>query len=107
VDDVGEDRIMPLMKEHGVFSLMLRMVAKLWKSMDERSLLSSASSLASVVSTEDFVTFKSDHVSDDDRDLLIEMDEDEWLEELCDEDDVRRKLRPLLDFTRECRRARK
>jgi len=107
IDDVGEDRVMPLMKEHRLFSSMLEFLSKWWKELDDQSLISAAEALALVCATEDFATFAAEHADEEDRAKLAELDEDEWLDEVCDEDDVRKKLRPLLDFTRKCKRGRK
>ena len=63
--------------------------------------------LALIIDTEDFKTFKREHIGEDDRDVLVSMDDEEWLDDICDDDKVRRKIRPVLDMIRESRRMRK
>ncbi len=105
VELIGEDRLMPIIKEGRIYSLMLRFLHRWYKQLEDDDLARSAEALSRLIDTEDFVTFKTAYAEEDDQNLLVELDEDEWLDELCDDDDTRRKLRPLLDFTRECKRA--
>ncbi|GMI00144.1 hypothetical protein TrST_g4289 [Triparma strigata] len=107
VDEVGEDRLMPLFKEKKLFSLMLTFMNMWSEAMDEKNLQVAAEGLSLIIETEDFATFKEEHVGDDDRDILVSLDDEEWLEDLCDDDKARRKVRPLLDLIRESKRMRK
>jgi hypothetical protein len=107
IDDVGEDRIMGYLKEKKLFSRILTFASTWWKQLNDESLIVLAETLSAIILTEDFVTFKQDYCDDTDGRNLCQLEEEEWLEEVCDEDDVRKKLRPLLDLTRTEKRARK
>jgi len=105
IDDVGEDRVMGYLKESRLFSLILQFGELHWKALDDRSLICFADALSLITLTEDFVTFKKEYCDDEDAKRLAGMEEDDWLDNICEEDDVRRKIRPILDFTRECKRS--
>ncbi|GMI47387.1 hypothetical protein TrCOL_g3648 [Triparma columacea] len=107
VDDIGEDRLMPLMKEKKLFSLMLRFINTWSTDMMEEHLIVGLTALALIIETEDFKTFKGEHIDEDDRDILVGLDDEEWLEDICDDDKIRRKVRPVLDVIRESKRMRK
>ena len=90
-----------------VFSLILRFV-NFWSSdIKEKHLIMAMTALALIIDTEDFKTFKREHIGEDDRDVLVSMGDEEWLDDICDDDKVRRKIRPVLDMIRESRRMRK
>ena len=108
IEEVGEDRIMPLMKERKIFTLILAFLSSWAENMDVENLTVSVEGLALMIESEDFQTFKDSYVSEEDRGFLIDMGEDDnWLEDLVDDDDVRRNSRPLVDLVRESRRMQK
>jgi len=108
IDEIGEDRIMPLIKERKIMSLMLSFLNSWSDSMDDDALIVGARALSLIIDTEDFQTYKEAYIGDEDRQVLVDMGEEEnWLEEIVDDDDVRRNSRPLMDLVRESRRRQK
>ena len=61
-----------------------------------------------MIETEDFQTYIDSYVGEKDRKILVDMGEDDnWLEEITEDDDVRRNARPLLDLIRSSKRMNK
>ena len=107
-EEIGEDRIVPLLKERKMVTLMLSFLNSWSESMNDEHLIASVEAVSLIIETEDFQTFKDDYINEEDRQVLIDMgEEDHFLEEITEDDDVRRNSRPLLDLIRESRRRSK
>ena len=134
IDDIGEDRVMPMIKvrrrfggqrdgtngksynhsrpfnsvqEKKLFSLILQFLHEWSTSMTEDSLILTIKAMAIIISTEDFATFKDAYIAESDRDILVELKDEEWLEDICDDESVRRAIRPFLDLCKESSRRKR
>jgi hypothetical protein len=87
--------------------VIIRFINTWSTDMMEEHLIVGLTALALIIETEDFKTFKGEHIDEDDRDILVGLDDEEWLEDICDDDKIRRKVRPVLDVIRESKRMRK
>eukprot|EP00638_Chattonella_subsalsa_P001083 CAMPEP_0117753926 /NCGR_PEP_ID=MMETSP0947-20121206/12530_1 /TAXON_ID=44440 /ORGANISM="Chattonella subsalsa, Strain CCMP2191" /LENGTH=291 /DNA_ID=CAMNT_0005572929 /DNA_START=239 /DNA_END=1114 /DNA_ORIENTATION=- len=106
IEEMSEDRVMPLIKERRIFTLLATVLQVHHLQMRMEDILQALTTLAMICDTEDFQTYKDyDYVQTLDEketfcilnmDFIANMVEDDW--------DVRRKIRPLLDFIREVER---
>mmetsp|Transcript_27220 Transcript_27220/g.40647 ORF Transcript_27220/g.40647 Transcript_27220/m.40647 type:complete len:304 (+) Transcript_27220:136-1047(+) len=109
IDELGEDRVMPLLKERNLFGLAAEALRQHHAKMRQEDVMKGLAFLALVCDTEDFQTYKDyDYAQSTEEketfcilnaDLIAAMVEDDW--------DVRRKIRPLLDFIRDIEREMK
>jgi len=109
IEEMTEERVMPLLKERRLFSLLAAVLQSHHLKMREEDVLTALKTLSMICETEDFQTYK-------DYDYLQTLDEKEtfcilnvdFISDLVSEDwDMRRKIRPLLDFIREIEREMK
>ena len=98
---------MPLYKEHNVFGLSLEFLTTHSSSLPPTQLFSGCALLSLIIDTEDFATYKTTYVVNSSWDALAAVADEDWLEDLCDDDDIRRRIRPLCDLIRESKRKRK
>lgn len=104
IDDIDEGRVMPLVLERRVVTLMAQHLHNNHSRMTPADVRAGAIALALFCDTEDFQTHKNDYVStDDEKSAFVALGAD-FLDELVEEAEVRRQLRPLLDFAAQCER---
>ncbi|OQS00783.1 hypothetical protein ACHHYP_02700 [Achlya hypogyna] len=107
LEDIGESRIMPLVQERQIFELVLWHLQHNHRSLSPEDTLVAADVLAQICDTEDFQTHPEAYITTAEarQDLLVV--QDEVLDELVGDLDIRKRLRPLLDVVKEHGAARK
>ena len=104
IEDVGESRVMPLLLEHRIFVKLVQHLRCLGKLFSEEDLLAAAEAMALMCDTEEFQTHSDDFVETTAEKEDIVTLRDEIYEKLIENQDKKRKYRPLLDFFRDCAR---
>lgn len=105
VEDVMEERVMPLLRSSSTIVVLARFLAANHTLLTPTSLVTGAAALAMACGTEDFGTYRERHVPESDREVFIGL-KNSFLAAMCEDDyDVRKKVRPLLDFCMFCSRC--
>lgn len=95
-EHISEDRVMPIMRSRGVFMRAMNCLKRIHKSLPEPFLLRCIESLSLFVETEDFKTYRLQHMQASDLDDLLSF-KSACLIPLQTETANRLILRPLID----------
>jgi len=97
IDDIHEDRIMPIVRERNIFMNAVIILTTYHSSMSEVDSMKALEALSGLASTEDFSTYRREYVRrEEDADVLIEL-RSSVLGQYQDDFKARRIVRPLLD----------
>eukprot|EP00640_Fibrocapsa_japonica_P003611 CAMPEP_0113935416 /NCGR_PEP_ID=MMETSP1339-20121228/2567_1 /TAXON_ID=94617 /ORGANISM="Fibrocapsa japonica" /LENGTH=304 /DNA_ID=CAMNT_0000937563 /DNA_START=183 /DNA_END=1097 /DNA_ORIENTATION=+ /assembly_acc=CAM_ASM_000762 len=106
VDEVSEDRVMPLIKERRLFSLLVSVMHAHHAKLNEGDLLTALTALSLICDTEDFSTYKdTEYLEETEEKEMLSSLHTDVIEDLTEDWDTRRKIRPLLDYIREVQRC--
>ena len=98
VDDVGEGRVMPPMRDQQVFLNLARFLKHHHDKLSEENLVLAVETMNLFCDTEDFQTYEDDYVGGpSDADTLESLGR-LFLDRMADDYDQRRKIRSLLDL---------
>ncbi|CAM9383463.1 unnamed protein product [Chrysoparadoxa australica] len=103
LDELSEDRLMPIIRRQGTFSIVVRMLSSSHRWLTDDALTTGAAALSLLCATEDFGTYSEDHCPLSCCGMVGDLKE-QFLSRLCKDFETKRKLRPLLDFTNACAR---
>eukprot|EP00753_Platysulcus_tardus_P006063 PLAT13960.1.p2 GENE.PLAT13960.1~~PLAT13960.1.p2 ORF type:complete len:304 (-),score=161.81 PLAT13960.1:134-1024(-) len=104
LDDIDESRILPTMKRRRVLPNFVALLHRRHDSMSGDELDAAARALAYICGSEDFETDEDIYLPDDDaRSDLVAL-RDDFVDDLVEDPDVRKQLRPLLDAMRDSAR---
>jgi hypothetical protein len=95
---------MPLLRSAGTVTALAHMLVGCYESLGAQAVELACCTLSAICATEDFGTYREKHVPVSDRPVFADM-RDAFLLRLCEDYDVKRKLRALLDYTSFCDRA--
>lgn len=97
-EDIREERVMPIMRERGMFMLAVRAMCLFAGTLHQMHKLKAAEALSALIETEDFQTYKDQHFNADGFDVqtLVEL-KDIVLSDVTKEYSLRRLIRPLID----------
>lgn len=108
-EDIREHRMMPLIRERGLFMMAVRLLCYYGRLTGSSTLLSihkrtAAEALSALVETEDFSTYRDRYYSASDVSELVELKE-LVLTPIMTDVSVRRQIRPLVDVVDRAKRA--
>jgi len=104
LEDIEEHRVMPIMEEREVFSMLVQYLPLYADKFGEQDMLVALEACAMIVDTEDMRTHKDRYIRDDnEREAVVKLRDlcDDYMDDL----DTRRKIRPLLDCIDACKRV--
>ncbi|KDO27061.1 hypothetical protein SPRG_07772 [Saprolegnia parasitica CBS 223.65] len=101
LDDIGESRIMPLLQERQVFELVLWHLQHNHTSFSPDDVLVTAEVLAQICDSEDFQTHPTAYVATAEARQDLRVIQEEVLDDLATDLDIRKRLRPLLDVVKD------
>ena len=98
VEDIEERRVMPLMRERGVFMLGVKVISKIHSCLISSHTLIAVGAMSMMTETEDFSTYHSSYVngSNEDIDTLVAFKTD-VISNLSSDFENRKVVRPLVD----------
>ncbi|GAB9467955.1 hypothetical protein Gpo141_00005283 [Globisporangium polare] len=100
LDSIDESRIMPLIMEKRVFSLLAMHLSMNIHLLSSADIAVGVETLALLCATEDFQSHSDRYVDSRETEVALLTLKDEYLDEATEDADVRKRLRPLLDVIR-------
>ena len=98
MDDIGENRIMPVIAKNEIVQKSLQFLALHWKQLSTLDLIKACEVFSIVFDSEDYSTHEDRYFGTYDDKKCLQTLNDSFIEDLTSDDrDLRRKLRPLLD----------
>ncbi|ETV71902.1 hypothetical protein H257_13032 [Aphanomyces astaci] len=107
LEHISEDRVMPLVLEKQLFALLASHIQRHWKSFSDTDVIVACEVLALLCDTEDFQTHGPSYVSSAQTCRDLRAIQEDILDGLMEDLDMRKKLRPLLDVVNEFASGRK
>ena len=98
MEDIGEDRIMPIMAKLELLQKMLQFLYLHWKMLNVIDLIKACEVISMIFDSEDFSTHEDRYFGTYDDKKCLKKLYDDFIEDLTSDDrEMRRKLRPMLD----------
>jgi hypothetical protein len=104
IDDIGENRIMPICRTRGLFMLAARWLEAYHRKLMGDDVLKCAEALALFVETEDFTTYRDKYIASNTDSACLQNIKIDCLSAFNSDFDVKRKIRPLLDAIDQAKR---
>jgi hypothetical protein len=102
VDDVGEDRIMPLIREQNILKNLALFLQKHHKKLNEKTLARTAETMNLICETEDFQTYEDAYIGCTEDEGVFQSLSDLFLRTMEEDYEQRRKIRSLLELVCRC-----
>lgn len=96
LDEIGENRIMPTIRERGIFMLSINLIERVHAGILGIHTLKALGALSLMVGTEDFSTYTSQHIKSDNVATLVEF-KTSCLAPFQTDFENRKVIRPLID----------
>lgn len=107
LDDLGEYRVLPLIRERNIFMLSVQTLCMIGKYLLRAHKLKAAEALSLLAESEDFVTYRPEYIqTQQDVDILLEFKET-VLADLITDFENRKLVRPLIDAIDKAKRTMK
>uniref|UniRef100_K3X8B5 Uncharacterized protein n=1 Tax=Globisporangium ultimum (strain ATCC 200006 / CBS 805.95 / DAOM BR144) TaxID=431595 RepID=K3X8B5_GLOUD len=103
LDAIDESRIMPLIVEKRIFSLLAIHLSANFHLLSSTDVAVGVETLALLCSTEDFQSHPDHYVDSFETEAALLALKDEYLDDAIEDLDMRKRLRPLLDVVRKLR----
>mmetsp|Transcript_60052 Transcript_60052/g.82235 ORF Transcript_60052/g.82235 Transcript_60052/m.82235 type:complete len:308 (-) Transcript_60052:614-1537(-) len=100
MEEINEAHIMRQLRG-GFFMSMLSMLDNYWVAMRDQDLLIAVECLAFILASEDFQTYEEHYIDTNTDDTMSRL-HSSFLDRMSGDYDVRRKIRPVLDYARRC-----
>ncbi|KAJ0410216.1 hypothetical protein P43SY_002548 [Pythium insidiosum] len=107
LDTMDESRIMPLLAEKRIFSLLAMHLSMNMSRLPNQDVGAGIEALALLCSTEDFQTHSEHYIDSLETESALLSLKDDYLDEAAEDIDTRKRLRPLLDVIQQIQRGRK
>lgn len=107
LETIDESRIMPLLVEKRIFSLLAVHLNSNYKLLAHEDISAGVEALSLICSSEDFQSHSDNYIDSLETESALLSVKDDFLDQLAEDLDMRKQLRPLLDTIHQLRRARK